>query len=110
MTAFPPRSAPLHLGAFGFAASAALVVLFVLCWIVAAVIPSLAGASHGWIALFTTAPVSSVRALVSLERCFWLDNRSGDGAYLQSDRWRLNKQTFRPYSLMSAITPITDIR
>jgi len=64
MTAFPPRSAPLHLGAFGLAASAALVVLFVLCWIVAAVIPSLAGASHGWIALFTTAPVSSVRALV----------------------------------------------
>ena len=63
MTAFPPRSAPLHLGALGFAASAALVVLFVLCWIVAAVIPSL-GASHGWIALFTTAPVSSVRALV----------------------------------------------
>ena len=109
MTAFPPRSAPLHLGAFGLAASAALVVLFVLCWIVAAVIPSL-GASHGWIALFTTAPVSSVRALVSLEHCFWLDNRSGDGAYLQSDRWRLNKQTFRPYSLMSAITPITDIR
>jgi hypothetical protein len=66
MTAFspPPRSAPLHLGALGFAASAALVVLFVLCWIVAAVMPSLEGASHGWITLFTTAPVSSVRALV----------------------------------------------
>jgi len=66
MTAFPPppRSAPLHLGALGFAASAALVVLFVLCWIVAAMMPSLAGASHGWITLFTTAPVSSVRALV----------------------------------------------
>jgi len=58
------RSAPLNLAAFGFAASAALVVLFVLCWIVAAVMPGLAGASHGWVALFTTAPVGSVRALV----------------------------------------------
>ena len=53
------RSAPLNLAAFGFAASAALVVLFVLCWIVAVVMPGLAGASHGWIALFTTAPVGS---------------------------------------------------
>ena len=58
------RSAPLNLAAFGFAASAALVVLFVLCWIAAAVMPGLAGASHGWVALFTTAPVGSVRALV----------------------------------------------
>ena len=82
------RSAPLNLAAFGFAASAALVVLFVLCWIVAAVMPGLAGASHGWVALFTTAPVGSVRALVegrNLEHRFWLDNRSRDGANLQSD-------------------------
>jgi hypothetical protein len=60
----PSRSALLNLAAFGFAASAALVVLFVLCWIVAAIIPGLAGASHGWIALFTTAPVGSVKALI----------------------------------------------
>jgi hypothetical protein len=65
MSTIPPsRSAPLNLAAFGFAASTALVVLFVLCWIVAAIIPGLAGASHGWIALFTTAPVGSVRALI----------------------------------------------
>ena len=42
MTNFPipPRSAPLHLIAFGVAAAAALVVLFVLCWLVAAGKPS----------------------------------------------------------------------
>ena len=60
----PPRSAPLNLIAFGVAATAALVVLFVLCWIVAAGMPSLVSASHGWIRLFTTAPESSGRALV----------------------------------------------
>jgi hypothetical protein len=59
-----PVSPILSLVAFGVAVSAALVVLFALCWIVAAVMPSLAGASHGWITLFTTAPVGSVRALV----------------------------------------------
>jgi hypothetical protein len=66
MTAFapPPRSAPMHLGAFGVAASAALVVLFVLCWLVAALLPGLEGASHGWIILFTKARVGSVRALI----------------------------------------------
>jgi len=64
MIPVPPRPAPLSLVAFGVAASAALIVLFVLCWIVAAVMPGLAGASHGWITLFTTAPVDSVRALV----------------------------------------------
>jgi hypothetical protein len=66
MTGFPPtsQSPPINLGAFGVAASAALVVLFVLCWLVAAVLPGLEGASHGWITLFTKAPVGSVRALI----------------------------------------------
>jgi hypothetical protein len=59
-----PRSAPLHFIAFGVAAAAALVVLFVLCWLVAAGMPSLVSASHGWIRLFTTAPESSGRALI----------------------------------------------
>lgn len=66
MTAFPPplRSAPIHLIAFGVAASAALLVLFVLCWIVAALMPGLVSASHGWITLFSTAPVASGKALI----------------------------------------------
>jgi cellulose synthase/poly-beta-1,6-N-acetylglucosamine synthase-like glycosyltransferase len=57
MTGFPPtsQSPPINLGAFGVAASAALVVLFALCWIVAALLPGLE---------FTKAPVSSFRALI----------------------------------------------
>jgi len=56
--------ARLNLTAFGMAASAALVVLFVVCWLVAALLPGLVTASHGWITLFTTAPVASGGALV----------------------------------------------
>ena len=66
MTGFPPtsQSPPINLGAFGVATSAALVVLFVLCWLVAALLPGIEGASHGWITLFTKAPLGSVRALI----------------------------------------------
>ena len=66
MTNFPipPRSAPLHFIAFGVAAAAALVVLFVLCWLVAAGMPNVVSASHGWIRLFTTSPEGSGRALI----------------------------------------------
>jgi hypothetical protein len=71
MIGFPPssQSPPINLGAFGVAGSAALVVLFVLCWIIAALLPGLEGASHGWITLFTKAPVSSFRALI--EGAIW---------------------------------------
>lgn len=43
MNGFPPtsQSVPINLGAFGVAASAALVVLFVLCWLVAALLPGI---------------------------------------------------------------------
>ncbi len=61
---FAPRSGPIHFVALGTAVSAALVVLFVLCWIVAFAAPGLVSASHGWITLFTTAPVGSLRALI----------------------------------------------
>src|SRR5215471_4944731 len=66
MTNFPmpPRSMSLDFIAFGVAVATALVVLFVLCWLVAAGLPSLVSASHGWIRLFTTAPESSGRALI----------------------------------------------
>ena len=57
MTNYPisPRSTPLHFIAFGVAAAAALVVLFVLCWLVAAGMPSVVSASHGWLANGLTA-------------------------------------------------------
>ena len=66
MTAYPVprRSAPLHLVAFGVGSSAALVILFVLCRLVTALLPAIEGASHGWITLFSKSPVGSVRALV----------------------------------------------
>ncbi len=64
MTAFPAsQSAPINVGALVVATSVTMVVLFLLCWIVALILPSLALA-HGWISLFTTAPVSSFRALI----------------------------------------------
>ena len=64
MTAFPEhRSAPINVVALGVAVSVTLVVLFVLCWIVALALPSL-NLSHGWINLYTTAPVSSIRPLI----------------------------------------------
>src|SRR5215471_11646075 len=93
MTNFPmpPRSMSLDFIAFGVAVATALVVLFVLCWLVAAGLPSLVSASHGWIRLFTTAPESSGRALI--EGVIWsivirLDYRRSDGADLQQDCWR----------------------
>lgn len=63
VTSVARRSSALNLVAFGMAASAALVVLFVLCWLVAAVLPGVVSASHGWINLFSKAPVDSARAL-----------------------------------------------
>jgi hypothetical protein len=65
MTAFPPPllARPINVVALGVAVSAALIVVYVLCWLVAVILPD-APLSHGWINLFTTAPVSSVRALI----------------------------------------------
>ena len=51
----------LSLVAFGWGLSAALVVLYVLCWLAVLVAPGLA---HGWLALFSTEPAGSVTSLV----------------------------------------------
>jgi hypothetical protein len=51
----------LSLVAFGWGLSAALVVLYVLCWLAVLVAPSLA---HGWLALFSTQPAGSVTSLI----------------------------------------------
>jgi hypothetical protein len=50
----------LNLMALGWALSAALVVLFVVCLVVALVLPEWP-ASHAWIALYSVAPVTSLR-------------------------------------------------
>ncbi len=57
-------SAPFDIAALGWALSAALVVLFVLCLVVAIVFPGLP-ATHAWVGLFSAAPVNSARV--------WLD-------------------------------------
>ena len=60
----PVRASPqMNLVASGFALSAALVVLFILCLVVALIWPTPAF-SHAWIQLFTTAPIGSLANLI----------------------------------------------
>ena len=49
----------LSISGLGWGFSAALVVLFVLCMLAALFVPI--RAAHGWVALFSDAPVSSTR-------------------------------------------------
>ncbi len=51
-------AASLNVVALGWALSAALVVLFVTCLVIALALPGW-GASHNWISLFSTAPLTS---------------------------------------------------
>jgi hypothetical protein len=53
----------LDIVAFGWALSAALVVLFAACLVVALIIPEWQ-ASHAWIRLFSVAPMNSVRVWI----------------------------------------------
>jgi hypothetical protein len=54
---------PLNIIALGWGLSAALVVLFVICLAVALVFPDWR-ASHGWIGLFSVAPMTSARVWI----------------------------------------------
>ena len=56
-------SAPFNIVALGWALSAALVVLFVLCLIVALLFPDLP-ATHAWVGLFSAAPLDSARVWI----------------------------------------------
>jgi hypothetical protein len=56
--------ARLNIVALGWALSAALFALFVICLLVALTVPAWP-ASHAWVALFSTAPLQSAR--------IWLD-------------------------------------
>jgi len=53
---------PLSIPALGWAFSAALVVLFVVCLLAALFVPI--RAAHGWVTLFSTAPLESGRVWV----------------------------------------------
>ena len=59
--------ARLSLSGLGWGFSAALVVLFVLCLLAALFLPM--RIAHGWVALFSDAPVGSARLWV--EGLFW---------------------------------------
>jgi hypothetical protein len=56
-------SSPFNIVALGWGLSAALVVPFVVCLVVALVFPDWQ-ASHGWIGLFSVAPMTSVRVWI----------------------------------------------
>jgi hypothetical protein len=56
-------SSPLSIVALGWGLAAALVALFVICLAVALVWPDWR-ASHGWIGLFSVAPMTSVRVWI----------------------------------------------
>jgi hypothetical protein len=56
-------NSPLNIVALGWGLSAALVILFVICLAVALLVPGWQ-ASHGWIGLFSLAPMTSVRVWI----------------------------------------------
>ena len=56
-------ASPLDIIALGWGLSAALVALFVICLAVALVFPEWR-ASHGWIGLFSVAPMTSARVWI----------------------------------------------
>jgi hypothetical protein len=55
--------APFNILALGWGLSAALVVLFVICLIVAVLFPDLP-ATHAWVGLFSPAPLDSLRVWI----------------------------------------------
>jgi hypothetical protein len=59
----PSRTALINIVALGVAASATLVVLYLLCAIVAMALPDIA-LSHAWLTLFTKAPIGSMWGLI----------------------------------------------
>jgi hypothetical protein len=57
------KSGPVHIVALGWALTATFVLLYVLCWLAAALFPDL-NLTHAWLGLYSTAPVGSVTGLV----------------------------------------------
>lgn len=63
MTTHASVNSPFNIVALGWGLSAALVVLFVICLVVALVWPGWP-AAHGWVGLFSVAPLTSVRVWI----------------------------------------------
>jgi hypothetical protein len=63
MTPAVQPSSPLNTMALGWALSATLVVLFVICVVAALVLPDWP-ASHRWVELFSLAPLKSLRVWI----------------------------------------------
>jgi 2TM family of unknown function (DUF5676) len=59
----PSRTVLINIVALGVAASATLVVLYLLCAVVAMALPDIA-LSHAWLTLFTKAPIGSMWGLI----------------------------------------------
>jgi hypothetical protein len=57
------KSGPVHIVALGSALTATFLLLYVLCWLAAALFPD-ANWTHAWLGLYSTAPAGSVRGLV----------------------------------------------
>ena len=57
------KGVPFNIAALGWALSAALVVLFVICLVVALLFPGLP-ATHTWVGLFSAAPFGSLRVWI----------------------------------------------
>jgi 2TM family of unknown function (DUF5676) len=54
---------PIDVAAAGWALSAALVILFVICALVGMMLPQFS-LSHGWLTLFSTAPFGSAKSFI----------------------------------------------
>ena len=56
-------SEPINVAALGWSLSITLVVLFIMCGVVAWVLPN-TPLAHGWLALFTTAPNGTAASFI----------------------------------------------
>ena len=57
------KRGPVHIVALGWALTATVVLLYMLCWLAAVLFPN-ASLTHAWLGLYSTAPVGSARGLV----------------------------------------------
>lgn len=64
MTPISQPSSPFNTIALGWALSATLVVLFVICLVAALVLPDNWPATHRWVELFSLAPLRSLRVWI----------------------------------------------
>jgi hypothetical protein len=98
MVTFGQSGSPINIVALGVAASATLVVLYVMCAVVAMVAPGLSLA-HGWLTLFSTAPAGRyvIRRRSGLECRVGLGDRDRSGLHLQPASLSSHRTTFNAH-------------